>query len=209
MADAGFMSRIRCADVRNVLRLLEGRQRQTVIEVGPWNGWLTHHLVRAGHIVTALGYSADGDNGLGAKRHYTVNWHTVQMDVSDLTRVQGKVDVVILNHGLHLFPDALATARDALALIRPGGLVVLLCLMIYRDPSARRVQLTQLEQQCRAAVGVTHLLKPSRGYLTPSDMTALREMGFAVWPYPSMSRSEVKALLRPQAPVYRWGWQQT
>lgn len=206
MTDAGFMWRIRAADVRNVLRVLRGRQQQSIIEVGPWNGWLTHHLVRAGHDVTALGYSADPDNGLGAKRHYTVDWHTVQMDVSDLTQVQGKVDVVVLNHGLHLFPDAIATVRDALAIIKPGGIVMLLCLIIYRDPSARRAQLTQLDQQCQAAVGVPHLLKPSRGTLAPDDMGTLREMGFTLRRYPSLWRSEVKALLQSQAPIYRWGW---
>ncbi len=206
MADVDYMWRIRSADVRNVLRLLEGRKQQRVVEVGPWNGWLTHHLARAGHQVTALGYSADDTDGLGAKRHYNVDWHAVQMDVSDLSQVQGRVDGVVINHGLHLFPDPLATVREARRLVKPGGVLVLLCLIAYRDPSVRRADLAALERACQAAVGVSHLLKPGRGYLLPDDLAALHEMGFTLQRYPHLWRSDIKARVRPQAPMYRWGW---
>src|SRR5262245_61072958 len=75
--------RLRRADLAVVRGLLAGRVRQRVLDVGAWNGWLSHRLVEQGHDVTGTDYFADEYDGLGARRWYCASWRTIQLDLAD------------------------------------------------------------------------------------------------------------------------------
>ncbi|MEL6271519.1 MAG: methyltransferase domain-containing protein [Chloroflexota bacterium] len=205
MTHTHFEWHIRAYDVANVLHLLKRRPQQTIIEIGPWNGWLTHHLVRDGHTITTLAYSDDDEHGLRSKSHYNVGWQSVQMDVGDLSKVQGRADVVIINHGLHLFADPVRYVQQVRGLLSPGGMLIVLCMVFFRDPSSRKAQLEQQQAAFRQQHDTPYFLRPSRGYMDADDITAFKRNGLQLHRYPGLWRSEVKATLRPQSPLYRWG----
>lgn len=192
-----FLERIRAADSRLVKKHLQGYQ--SVLEIGAADGWLTRQL--SDYDVLALDYSAHPITGLGAKGA----WHTIQMDLTDLAIFpSGKFDSVIVNHGLHLFPDPVKYVQQVQRLIRPGGVVILLNLIFHRDPHQRIQQLKTQSAQFEAAQHMPYLMKPSRGYLDFVDRAQFQAIGFTIRHYPVMWRAWLKAQVRRTAPLYSY-----
>lgn len=193
-----FEWRFRCQDIPIVRRLLRGKQLR-ILEIGGWNGWLTHHLVRWGHSVTAVDYTAHPDDGLGAMRHYDVTWEAVQMDVTDLTPLDRRFDLAIINHGLHLFPAPV----DYVAHVQQfAESVLLLGLVFYRDPSRRVAQVDALKRNFEAQYGLPFYFKPTRAYLDFDDKQRLAGLGLRLRPY--LRRANLKATLLTYYPFYIW-----
>jgi len=205
LAKQDFIWRIRAADVNIVLNRL-GDKSQHVLEIGAWNGWLSHHIVKAGHQLTALGYSAHPVNGLGAKTHYSVDWHAIQTDLSNLDILNERgFDAVIINHGLHYFTDPVGYIESVKRFIKPGGQIILLNVIVYRDPSARIAQIQAQRIPFEAEHNVPYFLHPTRGYLDQSDQRHLEDMGVKLRPYRHLWRAYLKSRFIKKAPAYYFG----
>jgi len=199
LAHHDFIWRIRAEDVRIVKRHLPNSPAD-VLEIGAYNGWLSHHIARAGHHLTAIGYSDHPTHGLGAKQHYSVDWHAIRMDVTDLRQFQRPFDRVIINHGLHLYPDPVAMVRKAKALLNAGGMLIVLGLIIHRDPRKRAAQVQQDDATMQAISGRSYYLRPTKGYISDE-----RQLKLTHAPYRCMWRANLKARFRRTAPRYSYG----
>src|SRR4051812_41670551 len=51
-----FEWRLRGYDLDVIQRLLHSRGPRRILDVGAWNGWLSHRLAAQGHSVTAIDY---------------------------------------------------------------------------------------------------------------------------------------------------------
>lgn len=181
------------------------KSKGQVLEIGAWNGWLTHHIARAGYDVIAADYSAHPSDGLGAKQYYSVDWLAIQMDLSDLSIFDPCFDVVIINHGLHLFPDPVSYVEQARTRLKPGGKLILLNLTFFRDPSQRKAQFTTVSETFQQKYGVPMLLKPSRGYMDFDDKAKLEAAGIKLHTYSGRRKANLKASLIKTAPAYFYG----
>lgn len=200
---SNFQWDIRRADWQLMPRLLPAGRPLRILEVGAWNGWLTHHLARAGHHVTAVDYFDDEYDGLRARRHYAETWLAIQMDLEDLSLLAATFEVVILNHCLAFFSHPLATVAQAQARLAPAGRLLILGLSFFRAPAAKQAQVAA--DRARRRAGGVEDFKPMRGYLDWADRTALRRTGVRVRPYGALWRANLKARLRPAAPAYAYG----
>ncbi len=201
-----FEWRIRCFDVNIVQKHLANKQKQTVLEIGAWNGWLSHHIARAGHRLTAVDYSAHAEQGLGTITRYDVQWHGIQADLLDLEQFTTPFDVVVMNHGLHLFPDPIAYVQGLQKLVKPGGLLIILCVIVYRDASQRQAHNASLDDTMQREKGQSYFLRATRGYLDSNDKHQLENLGIRLRPYMGMWRANLKARVIPSAPAYYHGW---
>lgn len=205
LARQHFEWRMRCQDLSIVQHHLAEGKLGRVLEVGAWNGWLTHHLARMSHEVLAVDYFSHPDDGLGAKRHYPEDWHAIQMDISDLTLLPSDNDAVIINHGLHLLPNPLATIRQAQKLLAPGGLLLVLNITFYRAPSRRIAHIAALSSNFQAQHGTAMFLHPTRGYMDLYDRDELRAAGLRLCRYRARWRAMLKSWLHSSAPIYAYG----
>jgi len=206
----GFIWKIRCFDVRWVMRQLRGQTGLHILEVGAWNGWLSHHLAHAGHWVTALEYSDHPTDGLGAKQFYNLDWHTIQMDPTDLYLFKMQFDVVIINHGLHYFTDPIDYVKKAQALVAADGRLFLLNLIFHKDPTQRIQQIRQQATVFETTYHYPYFLQPSRGYMDLKDRDAFIKSGVQLRSYPNMWRANLKAQWIHTAPRYQYGyWKKT
>ncbi|PJF20883.1 MAG: hypothetical protein CUN56_13915 [Phototrophicales bacterium] len=194
-----FLARIRSADRRLIKKYLSGYQ--SVLEIGAANGWLTHQLAQNHHVL-ALDYSDHPITGLGAKGA----WHTLQMDLTDLSIFpDGQFDALVINHGLHLFPNPVQYVQQSQRLIRPGGCIILLNLIFHCNPQRRIEQLLKQATQFEARHHVPYLINPSRGYLDGEDRTQFQKIGFKIRPYFVMWRAWLKSHIQSTAPLYCYG----
>ena len=198
--------RPRCHDLNVIRRLLRGRERQRVLDIGSYNGWLSAWLSRNGHEVTAVDFFADEHDGLGARKFYSrASWRSIQMDLGDLSILGARFDVVVLNRCLQFFPDPLAYLEHVKDRVAPGGLLILTGLDFYKNPSARQANLARLQERFQAQYGIDFFLRPTRGYLDLSDWKRLRAGGVIIRHYPAQWHRNIRSLLVPIRPRFCYG----
>jgi 2-polyprenyl-3-methyl-5-hydroxy-6-metoxy-1,4-benzoquinol methylase len=199
---------IRAYDVRKVLNLIRSRTEQNILEIGAWNGWLTHHLARAGYEVVAVDYTADENDGLGAKIHFDIEWTAIQIDLTNLSVFDCRFDVIVINHGLHFFSDPVDYVQGVKKLLKPNGLLILLNLTFYRNPAQRILQVEKLTSDFMEAYGMPIFLKPTRGYMDFEDKHQLQKQGITLRLYRHLWRANLKARIRKTASAYYYGFVQ-
>lgn len=197
--------RLRGRDWRLIARLLAGRSGLRILDVGAWNGWLSHRLARAGHEVVAVDYFADPHDGLGARRWYASHWTAIQMNLTDLAVLPAVFDLVILDRCLQFQPDPAACVAPAARLLAPGGLLLATGLQIFFDPGPKARQVAALLAFYRQTYDFDLFLWPTKGYLDRSDLSQLGALGMIVRPYRPLFAANLKARLRPSLPWHGFG----
>lgn len=171
-----------------VRRLVPPRPTLTVLDVGAWNGWLSHRLATQGHAVVAVDYFTDPYDGLGAICHYPAGrdgrplWEAVQMDLLDLALLADPFDLIILNRCLQFQPDPVTFVRALPAQLKPGGRLLALGLEFFHRSAdgAARVEAARRRYE---TYGFELFLRPTRGYLDRDDLAALRALGMRFYSY--------------------------
>jgi SAM-dependent methyltransferase len=97
-----------------------------VLDLGAGSGWLSHRLTALGHHAVAVDAVDDDVEGLGAARHYTAGFATVQADFDALPFAPGQFDLVVFNRSLHYAADTAATLERAHHVLAPGGALVVM-----------------------------------------------------------------------------------
>ena len=182
-----------------------GTQPRRVLDIGAWNGWLSHRLALMGHEVTAVDYFTDPYDGLGANRFYPTTWQAIQMDLTDLSPLPPVFDCIILNRCLAFFGDPTAYVAHVRTKLAAGGRLLLTGLAFYHDPSAKARSVAAMTQQYRQQYGIDMFLNPTKGYLDGEDQRRLAAAGVKLAPYPRLLPANLKAWLRPQYPRYFYG----
>jgi 2-polyprenyl-3-methyl-5-hydroxy-6-metoxy-1,4-benzoquinol methylase len=197
--------RLRSYDLAAIDGLLKRRGALRILDVGAWNGWLSHRLTAQGHAVTAIDFFADAHDGLAARQHYRTRWRAIQMDLADLSVLDERFDAVILNRCLAFFTDPVAyvaRARDRLA---PGGVLIATGLQFFRAPGVKAREVAATQKHYRDRHGFDLFLRPTRGYLDFADRDRLRAGGMALRAYPQLWRANLKSMLRPALPRHLYG----
>jgi SAM-dependent methyltransferase len=192
-------------DIEVLRHLLAGREHQRVLDVGAYNGWLSHCLAEWGHTLTGVDPFADPNYGLGARRFYRAHWRAVQMDLRDLSLLDECYDVVILNRCLAFFPDPAAYLRHAQKRVASGGMLVALGLQIFFDSRAKAKQVQTRALAYREQFGQPFFLWPTRGYLDAADSAGLMAAGLGLRPYRQMWLPDLRARLDPRRPRHYYG----
>ena len=197
--------RLRCHDLDMLSRLIAGRSRCRVLDVGAWNGWLSHQLAAQGHDVTAVDYFDDAYDGLAARKHYRAHWRAIQMDLTDLAILDERFDVVVLNRCLAFFPNPVACVVSARGLLSDGGVLAITGLQFFRHtaPKARSVEWQR--EAYRARYDFELFLKPTKGYLDWEDRRRLQKVGATLKSYPQLWMANLKAAVRRALPYHMYG----
>lgn len=184
-------------------------QPHTILDIGAWNGWLSHHLTQWGHTVTALDYFDDPYDGLQAKQHYPLDWQAIQLDLTDLTPLNQQYHTIILNRCLAFMPDPAGYIHHVQQFLVPAGQLIATGLAIFHNPSQKQQQVTAYRQAYQQKHSRDIFLKPTKGYLDPTDKTTLQATHLTLHPYPQLRLANLKSHLRPTAPRYYYGLIQT
>lgn len=200
-----FHWRLRRYDLAVLERLIDLRQRLTILDVGAWNGWLSHRLASRGHEVTAVDYFDDPFDGLGARRFYSSSWRAIQMDLSDLSVLGQKFDLVVLNRCVQFATEPVRFVARAAERVAPGGLLVMTGLEFFLDPRAKAARVAAEARAHREAHGFDLFLFPTRGLLDGDDLRALERLGIRFRPYPRLRLANLRARFLPTRPRHAFG----
>lgn len=210
--------RLRGYDLGVVTRLLDSRKGLRILDVGAWNGWLSHRLAMLGHHVIAIDYFSDPYDGLGARKWYGSNWIAIQMNLNDLSILDdplnsalraplraGAFDLVILNRCLQFQPDPVGFVASASRLLAPGGLLLALGMQVFADPAQKVREVADLLAFYRQTYDFDLFLWPTKGYLDRADLALLTTAGMIIHPYRPLFLANLKARLKPALPWHGFG----
>ena len=196
--------RLRRHDLDLVTDLLRSRSGLRILDVGAWNGWLSHRLSTMGHQVTATEVFA-GHIALGAPWPMAVEWRRVQIEPTELDRLEETFDVVILDRCLQFFPDPADAMSHAMARVADGGSLIATGLMIHRSPAQVAARLAAEARRFRKRFGRDLLLRAARGFLDGGDLARMERAGLATHPYPRLRLANVRARIDRSRPEHRYG----
>ena len=144
-----------------------------VLDVGAGVGWLSNRLKHWGHHVCSVDVCVDDMDGLGAAAHYSPNWPRVQAEFDRLPLPNGSVDAVIFNASLHYSTNYSTTLGEALRVLRPKGIVVILESPIYRREASGCLMVQQRHQEFERRFGTRSDSLQSIQYLTYDRLKTL------------------------------------
>lgn len=150
----------------------------TIVDVGAGVGWLSNRLSEAGHELHAVDLSVDGDDGLGAARHFVHPFERYQAEMDDLPFADATADVVVFNAALHYSTDYRRTLGEALRVLGPGGRIVVLETPLYRTSAAGDAMVAERHAQFERQYGTRSDAVPSIEFLTGEMLEELaRDLG--------------------------------
>lgn len=199
---------LRKYDLDLIGRLLSDRASPgglRILDVGAWNGWLSHRLAAMGHHVTATDVFIDAHDGLGAVRHYPHKFLAVQADQERLHLFEGPFDLVVAQRCTGYFVDLRRSIRQLQALVAPGGTLLLTGVNIYRDPRTIRKQLAQDARHFAERHGVPYFFKPVKGFVDADDANVLVQHGIALRSYPQLRWKNRISRPLGRKPQYNYG----
>src|SRR5579885_1180645 len=125
--------RLLCAKIIDPLAARRGRPLR-ILDLGAGNCWLAYRLTERGHQVAAIDLSVDPTDGLGAHVWYRpeleragcASFWPIQAEYDRLPLPDCSADVALFNASLHYSTDCSVTLREALRVLSPEGIVVIM-----------------------------------------------------------------------------------
>jgi len=107
-------------------------QACNVLDLGAGNCWLSYRLAELGHAPVAVDIFSDPRDGLGAARHYPVDFKVIESTFDDLPFPAAQFDLAVFNSSIHYSSDYVRTLSEARRCLRPEGRVVILDSPVYK-----------------------------------------------------------------------------
>ena len=161
--------RVRQQSYDHLVTLLDKHSR-TILDLGAGNGWLSHRLTKLGHRLAAVDWLDDEKDGLGAHRHYPVQFTCVQADFDMLPFATRQFDVVIFNASLHYGPDLTGSLSKAYKLVKPNGQIFLMDSPTFHSDRSGQIMLKEQAERLRADYDLQDVVQPGIGFLTDRIM---------------------------------------
>lgn len=205
-AVAGNMEwQLRQYDLEIILAELENRRQQSILELGGYNGWLTHRLAALGHNVTAVDYFIDEPDGLKTRKYYQEEWKSIQMDIRDLSLLEQKFDVIILNRCLQFFENPVQYFKSLKEMLGKGGIILLTGLQIFKNPRGKIEDMQHEREEFLKKYGFNFLFVPFKGYLDAVDKQQLLVEGVHLKKYSGLKIANFRAWINSMHPVHYYG----
>lgn len=196
-------------DLRKIdLKLVENHieaSYETALDIGSWNGWLTHHLARKGLETVAVDYFTHHLDGLGAKQHYAEDWLAIQMNLERIELLDRTFDLIVVNRCLNYFTEPELIVERLKKLLNRGGTILILGLTYVRDIQSIKVGLKEVGKAFEAKYKVPFMFKEFRGYLLKSDLETLKKSGVHIRLHKELRLQSWSGRLIAKQPIYYFG----
>ncbi len=200
--------RVRAANFRALLRIIGAHRR--VLDLGAGNGWLAYQLAQRGHSVAAVDVNDDEFDGLGAQRNYPLALNAYGADFSALPFGAARFDAVVFNASLHYARDLAPVIAEALRVLVPDGMLVVMDSPLYHDAASGRAMFAEKKRGLQDRFGID-IADDTVGFLTFADFAHLSHSFVLDWrwiePFVDVrwATRHLRARLRGQREPARFG----
>lgn len=178
---------------------------QSALDIGAWNGWLTHHLTQKGLETIAVDYFTHHLDGLGTKQYYSEEWLALQIDLERLELLDRTFDLIVINRCLNYFTTPETLVDRLKKLLNPGGTILILGLTYARNIEAIKMRLKETGETFESKYNIPFMIKEFRGYLLKSDLEALKKSGVEIHMHKELRVKSILGRLFPKRNAYYYG----
>jgi len=180
-------------------------KRGKALDVGAWTGWLSNRLVGLGFKVTAVDFFIHHLDGLGANRYFNNKWLSIQMDLNDLSIINQKFDLIIVNRSLQYFINLDKTIQDLISLLNNGGTLLLTGVSYQKNPKSIISHLKTVDESFMGTYQTSLKIVPFKGYLEIDDLNILKRSGINLFLYKQLRLKSMLGHLYHKKPIYYYG----
>lgn len=145
----------------------------SILDLGAGNAWLSNRLAARGHWIAAVDLQTNTLDGLGASTHYTTSFVPVQAEFEYLPLADNQIDLVVFNASFHYSENYQTTLVAALAVCKPGGVVVILDTPIYNEPNSGEQMVLERQSLFKQKYGTYSNTLSSGNFLSHSQISEL------------------------------------
>jgi SAM-dependent methyltransferase len=187
-------------DLQIIRNMLDGSESLKILEIGAWNCWLTNHLNKMGHGVTAVDYFLDPFDGLGAKQHYSRNnWLAIQMNLERLDLIDDKFDLIIINRMIAYFENPIETLKKLITeKLNKNGKIIVTGTITTKNKKHSNKKFYREMKEFEKKEGFSLRIKPFFGAFTSVELEKCKELGFKLHPYKEEWIEKFKKLVKPK-----------
>lgn len=162
---------------KNVLTRLQSSLERSLklVDLGAGNGWLSNRLSAQGDRVIAVDLLINGQDGLGAWKFYEHGFIPIQAEFDHLPIMDRFADAVIFNASFHYSENYAESLKEALRVLSPQGLVVIMDSPVYRRSASGEKMVQEREEQFRQKYGFASDNLQSENYLTYARLKELAQ----------------------------------
>jgi len=200
-----FDWRLKQYSYKAIEKIIGGKQKLNILDIGSFNGWLSNCLAANGHNVVSVDYFLDEDYGLESHKYYKTSWLPLQMDLDRIDMFEKVFDVIIINHCLQFQPNPIEYSDSLKNLLKKNGSIILAGLPVFRNPQNKINAVEEFKQHYLNDYQFNIFLKETKGYIDVSDLEKLKNSGFRFNYYSQAFLKNLFAFLHPQLPFYCYG----
>jgi len=169
--------------VKNVLTRLQNPLERSlkILDLGAGNGWLSNRLAAQGDRVIAVDLLVNDQDGLGSWKYYEHGFIPVQAEFDHLPVMDRFADAVIFNASFHYSEEYARTLKEALRVLAPGGVIVILDSPLYRRGSSGEKMVEERKAQFKKKYGFASDNLQSENYLTYARLNDLAQEFQLTW----------------------------
>jgi SAM-dependent methyltransferase len=195
--------------IKVLTRLQNPLERELrILDLGAGNGWLSNRLAAQGDRVIAVDLLINDQDGLGAWKHYEHSFTPVQAEFNHLPVMDRWADAAVFNASFHYSEDYTQTLKEALRVLSPYGLVIIMDSPAYRRAASGEKMVQEREAQFKENYGIASDNLQSENYLTYARLKGLAQELNLKWKFTTpfyglrwMLRPLVAVLLRRREPA--------
>ena len=185
--------------------VIRSEKKLSVLEIGPWNGWLSRQILKAGHRLITLDYFREKPYGLKSVNDITGQKTCIQTNLSDLSLINEKFDLIIVNHCLQFMENPVMTISDLKKKLSSAGKLYIIGSPVYLD-SQKKAQKIQLQKKLFFKdFGFELYFQAGKGYLDMNDQNALIKEGVHFKAYPGAGFKNFVSGMLSSRPLYLFG----
>lgn len=194
--------KLRAYDLELITKIIASEKSLNILDLGAWNGWLSHQLAAKGHHVTAIDYFMAPFDGLQTVVYYNNPFLAVQANVNDLSFLKKQYDVIVINRCYPYFED-IQTQIDALKkLLNDNGTIIITGLNSFKNPASIIKNLQVSDNNFNEKYGKSLFLCNFKGYVDDSDLEKLATNGFELKLYPQLRFKSLCSKILTHKPAY-------
>lgn len=177
-----------------------------ILEIGPWNGWLTKYLAQKSKTVIAADYFVSPFDGIGNIQSLSENIVAVQCNVAEIKtdfKLQS-FELIVLNHNLAYMNNPVDYIKQLVPLLKPEGMIISLGNTFFRNPEKKIQANDRLAKQYYNQYKIELYIQPVKGHLDIEDRKELEISGFEIQSYHAKFWQNLYSKLDSKAPFYNY-----